>query len=72
MRRLQIDRVIYKKVAINDRALISINTIIMPEVEIGEDSVVLPGSAVTMDTHISKNEIWGGAPAKKIKDKDGE
>lgn len=62
------DKIILKKVKIKDKAVVGINSVVMPGVEIGEGSLVLPGSVVVMDTHVPKNEVWAGAPAKKIKD----
>jgi carbonic anhydrase/acetyltransferase-like protein (isoleucine patch superfamily) len=37
-------------------------------VEIGENSVVASGAVVLMGTRIPPNELWGGTPARKIKD----
>lgn len=56
------------KVLIRNRATVGVKAIIMPGVEIGENSIVLPGSMVPLDTNIPANEIWGGNPARKIKD----
>lgn len=46
---------------------IGTNSIIMSGVKIGKGSIVAAGSIVTKD--IPPCEIWGGNPAKKIKDR---
>ncbi|MDP1660888.1 MAG: acyltransferase [Phycisphaerales bacterium] len=46
------------------------NTVIMAGVTIGDGSVVAAGSVVTKD--IPAMEVWGGVPAKKIKDRFAE
>ncbi len=43
------------------------NTVIMAGVTIGDGSVVAAGSVVTKD--IPAMEVWGGVPAKKIRDR---
>jgi carbonic anhydrase/acetyltransferase-like protein (isoleucine patch superfamily) len=35
---------------------------------VGESSRVLPNSVVTAGTVIPPNEMWGGTPARKIRD----
>jgi acetyltransferase-like isoleucine patch superfamily enzyme len=40
----------------------------MPGADIGDGAVVTAGSVVTMNTVVPPNELWGGIPAKKIKD----
>lgn len=57
-----------KPVVIGKRATIGIKAVIMPGVEVGENSIIAPGSIVSMDTKIPPNEFWEGIPAKKIRD----
>lgn len=64
------DRFFLLPVTVRKRATVGVGVIIMPGVEIGENSIVFPGSLVTMGTQIPPNEVWGGSPAKKIKDLD--
>jgi acetyltransferase-like isoleucine patch superfamily enzyme len=64
------DRFYLLPVTVKKWATVGVGVIIMPGVEVGENSVVLPGSVVTMRTQIPSNEIWGGIPARKIKDVD--
>ena len=61
-------RIILKPVIIHKGATIGVHCVVMPGVCVGENSVVTAGSVVKMDTNIPKNELWGGIPARKIKD----
>lgn len=54
------------QVTIRKGAFIGMNTTIMPGVTIGEGSVVAAGSVVTKD--VEPFTIYGGVPAKKIRD----
>ena len=58
------DKFFLLPVTVKKRATVGVGVIIMPGVEVGENSVVLPGSVVTMETQIPPNEIWGGIPAR--------
>lgn len=62
--------IILKEVIVGDRATVGVNVVVMPGVEIGEDAVVAAGAVVAPNTLIPANELWGGIPAKKIKDID--
>ena len=53
-------------VKIGNNVWIGANAVILQGVEIGDNSVVAAGAVVTKN--IGKKEIWGGVPAKKIKD----
>ena len=55
-----------KPVYIEDNVFIFSNSIIMPGVTIGEGAIILAGSVITKD--IEAWTIWGGNPAKKIRD----
>lgn len=55
-----------KPIHIKSRAFIGGHSIILKGVIIGENSVLAAGSVLTRS--IPPNEIWGGAPAKKIRD----
>lgn len=54
------------KIASN--VLIGIGAIILDHATIGENSIVAAGAVVLSNTVIEPNSIWGGNPAKKIKD----
>ncbi|TSA06305.1 MAG: acyltransferase [Deltaproteobacteria bacterium] len=64
------DKVVLKKIVIGDHVSIGSHAVIMPGVRIGDESIVAAGALVPMDTVIPPGEVWGGIPAKKIKDID--
>ncbi len=53
---------------IQDNVLIGMGAIVMDDCLVESNSIVGAGSVVTQGTHIKSGEIWGGIPAKKIKD----
>ena len=55
------------KVIIKRNARVGSHSIIMPGVEIGENSVIGAQSFVPAYTKISKNEVWAGVPVRKLK-----
>lgn len=55
-------------VHVKRNATLYTGVIVCPGVTIGEGAVVLPGAVVTRD--VPDGEMWGGAPAKRIKPKD--
>lgn len=57
-----------KPVKIGRRAVVGIGSIVMPGVEIGDDGVLAPGAVALIDTKIGANELWGGVPARRLKD----
>jgi carbonic anhydrase/acetyltransferase-like protein (isoleucine patch superfamily) len=48
--------------------LIGIGAIVLDHTVIGENSIVAAGAVVLSNTIIEPNSVWGGNPAKKIKD----
>jgi acetyltransferase-like isoleucine patch superfamily enzyme len=62
------NKIILNPVIIGKGTTIGINAVIMPGVVVGANSTVTPGAVVLMNTKIPSNELWGGIPAKKIKD----
>jgi acetyltransferase-like isoleucine patch superfamily enzyme len=60
--------IILKEVKVGRSATIGVHAVVMPGADIGEGAVVTAGSVVTMNTRIPPNELWGGIPARKIKD----
>ena len=65
---ISLNILILGEVTIKKGVVIGVKSVIMPSVTIGENSMVQPLSIVTMGTTIPPNEVWGGNPAKKIKD----
>ncbi|MDQ2694272.1 MAG: acyltransferase [Pseudomonadota bacterium] len=57
-----------REIRIGNRATVGVNVVVMPGVEIGDGAVVTAGSVVTMSTRIPPGELWGGVPARKLKD----
>jgi acetyltransferase-like isoleucine patch superfamily enzyme len=60
--------IILKEVKVGRSATIGVHAVVMPGADIGDGAVVTAGSVVTMNTRIPPNELWGGIPARKIKD----
>lgn len=58
------DVIKYGRIIINDNCFVGFNSIIMPGVSIGPNSVVAAGSVVTKD--VPPNTVVGGCPAKAI------
>lgn len=63
-------KLILGEVRIENGATVGVNAVIMSGTEIGEGSTITAGSVVTLNTKIPKYELWGGIPAKKIKNID--
>lgn len=57
---------------IRDYALIGMGSTILDHAVIGEGAIVAAGSLVLSNTVIEPNSIWGGVPAKFIKNVDPE
>ena len=47
---------------------VGVKAVILPDVKIGDNSIVAAGAVVKKGTRILSREIWGGIPAKKIGD----
>ncbi len=65
------DKFVLGPVTIGAGVTVGMNAVIMPGVEIGDFSIVMPGAVISRDTRIPSGEIWGGVPARKIKDVEG-
>ena len=57
---------LFGQITVGNNVHIGMNSIIMPGVTIGNNVIVGCGAVVTKD--IPDNQIWGGVPAKYIKD----
>ena len=55
---------------VNDNVLVGIGSIIMDKTEIGEWSIIAAGSVVKPGTKVPSGKLWGGLPAKEIRDID--
>lgn len=49
-------------------ALIGMNATVLDKADIGEGAIIAAGAVVLQGTHVPAHEIWGGIPAKKVKD----
>lgn len=55
----------FEPVSIGNNVWIGYNAVILPGVSIGEGAVIAAGAVVTKD--VPSNEIWGGNPARSIR-----
>jgi carbonic anhydrase/acetyltransferase-like protein (isoleucine patch superfamily) len=53
---------------IQDKVLVGMGAIIMDNAEIGSNSIIAAGAVVLEGAKIEAGAIYGGIPAKKIKD----
>src|SRR5512145_1273917 len=51
-----------------NNVLIGMGAIVMDHTVIGENSIVAAGAVVLSNTVIEPNSVWGGNPARKLKD----
>lgn len=56
-------------VEIGDNVWVGAGCVVLPGVRIGDNAVIAAGSVVNHD--VPANEIWGGVPARKLKDVPG-
>jgi len=60
-------RLAHFPIRIGNRVTIGANTVVLSDVEIGDDAVVACGSVVPKGTRIASGETWGGVPAKCLR-----
>jgi hypothetical protein len=60
--------IVIEPIKIGRGAVVGINCVVMPGVELGEGAVLAPGAVATTGTKIPRYELWGGIPARKLKD----
>ncbi len=53
---------------LQDRVLIGMGAIIMDNAEVGRNSIIAAGAVVLEGTKVESGTIYGGVPARKIKD----
>jgi acetyltransferase-like isoleucine patch superfamily enzyme len=61
-------RLAHYRIKIGNNVTIGAHAVVMSGVTIGDNAIVGVGAVVPKGTHIGTGEIWGGVPAKKIKD----
>ncbi len=59
-------RLVIGKVKIGRNVTLGVYSVILPGVEIGDNSVVAPLSTVASKTRIPPNQFWAGNPARKV------
>lgn len=60
-------RLVLAPVRIGARATIGVNAVVMSGAEIGDGAVLTAGAVVPPGTRIPANELWGGVPARRLK-----
>ena len=60
-------RAIVHGCTIQDKVLIGMGAIVMDNAEIGKNSIIAAGAVVTEGTKVESGTIYGGIPARKIK-----
>lgn len=58
-----------RPVTIGDHALVGARSVIFPGVCIEDHAAVAANAVVPKGTHIKSGEVWGGVPAKLLKDR---
>ena len=53
---------------IHDNVLVGMGAIVMDDCIVESNSLIAAGAILTKGTHVKEGELWGGIPAKKIKD----
>jgi acetyltransferase-like isoleucine patch superfamily enzyme len=61
------DHILMQPVHISRNAVVGVNCTVMPGVTLGENAVLVAGSVATVGMQIPANEMWGGSPARKLK-----
>ena len=62
------DKLVLAPVYIGKRTVIGSNSLISPGCKIGDDAVIATHAVLPKYTEVPPGEVWGGIPAKKIKD----
>ncbi len=61
-------KIILREVNIGQAATIGANVVVFAGANIGEGAVVTANAVVSVGTRIPPHELWGGIPARKLKD----
>lgn len=61
-------RITVRRVAIGADSTIGMRSVIMPGATIGEGAIIAAGAVLTKDAIVADGEIWGGVPAKRIRE----
>ena len=58
-------------IRIGDNVTIGAAAVIMSGVQIGDGAIVSAGAVVLKDSRIGAGEVWGGVPARRLRDAQG-
>jgi acetyltransferase-like isoleucine patch superfamily enzyme len=61
-------RLAHYRIKIGNNVTIGAHAVVMSGVIIGDNSIIATSAVVTKGTNIGVGEVWGGVPAKKLKD----
>jgi acetyltransferase-like isoleucine patch superfamily enzyme len=61
------DRLTLGPIKLGDNVTIGVHAIVMPDVSIGNGAIVSAGAVVAKGTRIGSGEVWGGVPARLLK-----
>lgn len=64
-------RLILKKVKIGNRAIVGLNSVILPGCVIGEGALIAAGAVLSKNTHVEPREVYCGVPAESAKGRHG-
>ncbi|MBU2102883.1 MAG: DapH/DapD/GlmU-related protein [Candidatus Omnitrophota bacterium] len=62
-------RLILKKVKIGKRAIIGLNSVILPGCEIGEGALIAAGAVLSKNTHVEPRDVYCGVPAVSARER---
>ncbi|MBI2267496.1 MAG: hypothetical protein HYU64_20400 [Armatimonadetes bacterium] len=60
-------RLILKRVKIGKKAIVGLNSVVLPGCEIGDGALIAAGAVLSKDTHVGANEVYCGVPAESAK-----
>jgi len=64
-------RLAHYPIVIGDPVTIGASAAVLSDVVIGDDSIVATGAVVGKGTRIAPGEVWGGIPARRIRESKG-
>jgi acetyltransferase-like isoleucine patch superfamily enzyme len=59
------------RVVIEAGAVVGVNSVIFPDVRVGENARIAAGAVVVRGARVGNDEVWGGIPARKISVRNG-
>jgi acetyltransferase-like isoleucine patch superfamily enzyme len=62
------DRIVLAPVSIGAHAVVGVHSVVLPGVSLGDHAVLAPNSVAATGTRIPAGELWGGNPARRLRD----